>query len=157
MTEKERQLYKSGRKNPNGFKRTPLIFRIKYNKKILTYTILVVLFSIVINFLLLFNFASPSYLYSKLNVIKDIEKQDSDFAVYYLDVGQSDCTIITCDDKVMMIDTGTKYHYIDIPAPCGKGTCSCAASPPASPPAGRAPPDSRSTRSCTRQPRRRLR
>ena len=43
-----------------------------------------------------------------------IERQDADFAVYFLDVGQSDCTIITCDDMTMMIDTGSKFRNIEI-------------------------------------------
>ena len=35
MTEREKQIYKSGRKNPNGYKKTAFIFKIKYNKKTL--------------------------------------------------------------------------------------------------------------------------
>ncbi len=114
MTEREKQIYKSGRKNPNGYKKTPFIFRIKYNKKILTITILIFLISIVINFIIGFNLVSQSDFYVKLGIIDGIEKQDSDFTVYYLDVGQSDCSIIVCDDKVMMIDTGTKRRNIKI-------------------------------------------
>ena len=116
MTKREKQLYKSGRKNPDGFSKTPLILRIKYNKKFLVYSVVVLLFSVVINFILLFNFLSPSELYSKLGIIDGIEKQNSDFAIYYLDVGQSDCSIITCDDKVMMIDSGTRSQDIKIRA-----------------------------------------
>ncbi len=113
MTKREKQLYKSGRKNINGYKKKPILFRIKYNKKFLVYTIFIILFSVVINIALLF-FFSPSELYSKLGIIKGIEKQNSDFSVYYLDVGQSDCSIVICDDKVMMIDTGTKSQNIKI-------------------------------------------
>ena len=114
MTEREKQIYKSGRKNPNGYKKTAFIFKIKYNKKILAIVILTLIFCIFINIILGFNLISLNDLYCKLGVIDGIEKQDSDFAVYYLDVGQSDCSIIICEDKVMMIDTGTKSRNIKI-------------------------------------------
>ena len=42
MTKREKQLYKSGRKNINGYKKKPILFRIKYNKKFLVYTILII-------------------------------------------------------------------------------------------------------------------
>lgn len=114
MTEREKQIYKSGRKNPNGYKKTPFIITIKYNKKILISSILVFLLCIVINILIEFNFVPLSFLYSKFGIVDGVEKQDSDFAVYYLDVGQSDCSIIVCEDDVMMIDTGTKNRSIKI-------------------------------------------
>ena len=116
MTEREKQIYKSGRKNPNGYKNTPFIFTIKYNKKILAITILIFLICIAINFIIGFNLVPKSDFYVKLGIIDGIEKQDSDFAVYFLDVGQSDCSIVVCDDKVMMIDTGTKSRNIKIRA-----------------------------------------
>lgn len=114
MTEREKQIYKSGRKNPDGYKKTPFIFNIKYNKKILVTIVLIVIFCISINIILGFNLVSLNDLYCKLGVIDGIEKQDSDFTVYYLDVGQSDCSIVICDNKVMMIDSGSKSSYIKI-------------------------------------------
>jgi competence protein ComEC len=53
-------------------------------------------------------------IYSKIDVMNGVERQDADFTVYYLDVGQSDCTIITCDDMTMIIDTGSKFRNIEI-------------------------------------------
>ncbi len=114
MTKKEKQLYKSGRKNPDGYIKIPIIFRIKYNKKIVVLIVALVVFSIIINTLIYFNVFSVNTLYAKLGIINGIEKQDSNFAVYYLDVGQSDCSIVTCDDMTMMIDTGTRVRYYEI-------------------------------------------
>ncbi len=114
MTKKERQLYKRGRKNPDGYKKIPTIFKIKYKKKILVTSLLILIFSIVFNIIIGLNILPVHVLYSKLGIIKGIEKQDSDFTIYYLDVGQSDCSIIICDGKVMMIDAGTKSQNVKI-------------------------------------------
>lgn len=43
------------------------------------------------------------------------DTQDSDFlntgiAIYFLDVGQGDCTIIQCEGMTLMIDTGDRQH-----------------------------------------------
>ena len=115
MTKKEEQLYKSGRKNPNGYNiNTPIIFRIKYNKKIVSVVIFVIIFSFIYNILIFLNVFSVNDIYSKIDVMDGIERQDTNFAVYYLDVGQSDCTIIICDDMTMIIDTGSKFRNIEI-------------------------------------------
>lgn len=114
MTERENQIYKSGRKNPNGYKKTPFIFNLKLNKKILRTTIIIFVLCLFINLLIGFNIISASDFYSNFGIIDDIEKSSSDFTIYYLDVGQSDCSIIVCNDEVMMIDTGTLNHNIKI-------------------------------------------
>ncbi len=114
MTEREKQIYKSGRKNPNGYKKIPFIFNIKNNKKILRIILFVLVFSLFVNLIHGLNLIPLNDLYVKLGIIDGIEKQDSDFAIYYLDVGQSDCSIIVCDDRVVMIDSGCKSNNITI-------------------------------------------
>lgn len=115
MTKKEEQLYKSGRKNPNGYNiKIPIILRIRYSKKIVAVVIFVIIFSLIYNILISFNVLSVNDIYSKIDVMNGVERQDAEFTVYYLDVGQSDCTIITCDDMTMVIDTGSKFRNIEI-------------------------------------------
>ena len=114
MTKREKQIYKSGRKNPDGYHKTPIIFRFKYNKKILAISIIILVLCLIFNCLIYFNIFSIEDTYTKFGIVKGIERQESDFAVYYLDVGQSDCTVIICDEDVMMIDTGTKSQDLKI-------------------------------------------
>ncbi len=115
MTKKERKIYKSGRKNPNGYNsKTPIILRIKYNKKVAAVVNFIIVFSVIFNILISLNAFSVNDIYSQIEIMGGMERQDADFAVYFLDVGQSDCTIITCDDMTMMIDTGSKFRNIEI-------------------------------------------
>ncbi len=114
MTKREKQIYKSGRKNPDGYHKIPIILRIKYNKKIFATCIVILILCLIFNCLLLFNVFTIDDAFTKFGIIRGIERQDSDFTVYYLDVGQSDCSIVICDNKVMMIDTGTKSQDIKI-------------------------------------------
>lgn len=111
MNRKERKLYKSGKRNPDGYSFKPI--RLIKNKWAKFVFYILISFSCIFSLLDLFGFTSWNKLFSSLRVINTVQEQDSDFAIYCLDVGQSDCTIIKCDDKVMMIDTGTinqLYH-----------------------------------------------
>ena len=109
MIKKEKALYKSGRKNPDGYKFNPFQVIEKRWVKFVVY--ILVPLSFFISILDFFNVVSWDSLYSSLGIINTIKKQDSSFAIYCLDVGQSDCTVIVCDDKVMMVDTGT-FHQV---------------------------------------------
>lgn len=112
MTKKEKTLYKSGRKNPDGYRFNPLYL---FNNKWIPIVISVLIpFSIIFSLFDLFNITSWNRLFSTIDIVDGISPQDSNFAVYYLDVGQSDCTIIVCDDEVMMIDTGTVNQVYNI-------------------------------------------
>ncbi len=105
MIKKEKQIYKSGRKNPDGYS---LISFMSFKKKII-FIIFVfsVIFSLIISFLHITDIFSWNKLLSTTGFIEGVKRQDSNFVIYYLDVGQSDCTIIVCDDEVLVIDAGT--------------------------------------------------
>lgn len=104
MTEKEKQIYKSGNENKNGyhFKRFSLKFRITFIVSIIA----IIIFSF-ISVLDNQNIITWSDIKNKTGAIEGAKPIDSQFAMYFLDVGQSDCTIIICDDEVMMVDCGT--------------------------------------------------
>lgn len=109
MTKNEKALYKSGRKNKNGYPRFHLT---KKQNIFLTYTVLITIVGIIV-FILDFSGASSiSEIKNFLGAIDGVKPVDSDFAVYYLDAGQSDCTIVICDDEVLMIDCGT-YNQLN--------------------------------------------
>lgn len=111
MRKTERKLYRSGKRNPDGYEFRPI--RIIKNKRIRIAIYISVIFAYSFSVLCLFGVTSWNKLFSSLEVMTTVQEQDSDFTVYCLDIGQSDCTIIKCDDKVMMIDTGTSnqlYH-----------------------------------------------
>lgn len=111
MNKKEKALYKSGKRNPDGYSFKPIrLFKNKWAK--FSFYVLII-FAFAYSLLSIFGITSWNKLFSSLKVINTVQEQDSSFAIYCLDVGQSDCTIIKCDDKVMMIDTGTTnqlYH-----------------------------------------------
>ncbi len=112
MNKKERKLYKSGKRNPDGYSFKPIRF-IK-NKWVRYVLCILIVFSFVFSLFDLLGITSWNKLFSSLNVINTVQEQDSNFAIYCLDVGQSDCTIIKCDEKVMMIDTGTSNQLFRI-------------------------------------------
>ena len=115
MTEKEIQIYTSGKENPNAYdfsKKEPvklktIIKRLHIRKKYIVYFFIIIFLMAVLGSLLLFNVFTVGELYCFLGLSNGIEKKDTDFAIYYLDVGQSDCSIILCEDSVMMIDSAT--------------------------------------------------
>lgn len=119
MTEKEEQIYKSGKENPNAYNfrknRVTSFLNRRFKKKcFLFYSIVIVIFVIVNCSLLVFNIVSYGTLYSFYNASDGLMKMDSNFAVYFLDVGQGDCSIVICDDSVMIIDTSTVNHKKEI-------------------------------------------
>jgi len=104
MRKKERLLYKDGRKNTNAYKFS--VFKTKEKVIIVLAFILVIIFSFGL-FLEKCNIISMNDIANKLGIIDGVNRQYFDFSIYYLDVGQSDCSIIICNDEVLMIDTGT--------------------------------------------------
>ena len=110
MTNKEKIIYKSGRKNDNGY---PKFQFTKKQKKFVRYFALISIVALVVYALDFSGIASVSEIKNYLGVIDGVRPVDSDFAIYYLDVGQSDCSIVVCDDEVLMIDCGT-YNQLNV-------------------------------------------
>ena len=110
MTNKEKIIYKSGRKNDNGY---PKFQFTKKQKKFVRYFALISIVAFVVYILDFSGIASVSEIKNYLGVIDGVSLVDSDFAIYYLDVGQSDCSIVVCDDEVLMIDCGT-YNQLNV-------------------------------------------
>lgn len=104
MTKKERALYKSGKSNKNSYHFS--IIRESQRKKV-AYIIIVMIIASVLLLLHISGIASLDEMKSTFGAIDGVQPIESDFAVYYLDVGQSDCTIVICDGEVLMIDTGS--------------------------------------------------
>lgn len=111
MDRNERNLYKSGKSNPNRYH-----MKIRNRKAFfaICLAVFILLISCVMFVLEKTNVYSWNQLKALLGIVEGTVSTDADFSVYYLDVGQSDCSIIVCDDKVMMIDTGTVNRLTDI-------------------------------------------
>lgn len=111
MLKKEKALYKSGRKNDNRYK-----FHLLPKKKRRKVYIVIALgiVGIIISILELFGITNWHKVNLFTGAVDGIKVADTDFAVYYLDVDQSDCSIVVCDDEVMVIDTGTYRQLSDI-------------------------------------------
>lgn len=104
MLKRERKLYKSGENNRNAYKFHILSEKERRNVFI---ALFLCFFAIVITCLELFGITNWHKVNMFSGAVDGIKIADTDFAVYYLDVGQSDCSIVVCDDKVMVIDTGS--------------------------------------------------
>ena len=109
MTKNEKVIYKSGRKNENGYPRFQLT---KKQKKLLAYAVVITIIGVIVYILDFTGVSSISEIKNVFGAIDGVKPVDGDFAVYYLDVGQSDCTIVVCDDEVLMIDCGT-YNQLN--------------------------------------------
>lgn len=99
-----KKVYKSGKSNPNAYAPRG------NTKKFVTISIilLVVIFAFTIEFLDKKNGGAWKNTYKNLGLIDDYsEMPESELAVYFLDVDQSDCSILMNSGKVLMIDTGT--------------------------------------------------
>lgn len=111
MHKKERNLYKSGESNPNKYKFHILNPKARRKAFII---IFLCIFGIFVSILEIFGVTN----WHKVNVfsgaVDGIKVADTDFAVYYLDVGQSDCSIVICDDEVLVLDTGSYPQLLDI-------------------------------------------
>lgn len=103
MTKNERKIYKSGRKNKNAYHFGKLR---KSQRKILAIIIVILIISSVFFVLDTTGITPISEIKNTIGAIDGVKPVDSDFAVYYLDVGQSDCSIVICNDEVLIIDTG---------------------------------------------------
>lgn len=66
-----------------------------------------IFFCCLISILDVFGIFTWNKLFTLVGAVDGVKSVNSNFAVYYLDVGQSDCTIIKCDDEILLIDTGT--------------------------------------------------
>lgn len=111
MLKKERKLYKSGEKNKYAYKFH--ILTQKERRKVLI-AVLLCIFWFIVTILELLGITNWHKVNLFTGAVDGIKIADTDFAVYYLDVGQSDCSIVVCDDKVMVIDTGTYPQFADI-------------------------------------------
>lgn len=110
MAEKK-SIYKNGKRNKNGYK----INKRKIKEQI-TFTLIIVgvLISLFVTVLEKFNILDWTDIKVATGGIEGTELQGDEFAIYYLDVGQSDCTIIKSGDMTMMIDSGTGNQISNI-------------------------------------------
>lgn len=111
MLKKERNLYKSGENNPNKYKF--YILTQKERRKAFIIVLLCVV-ALIISFLELLGITNWHRANIFTGAVDGLKVADTDFAVYYLDVDQSDCSIVVCDDKVMVIDTGSYPQLAEI-------------------------------------------
>ncbi len=108
MKRKEKQIFKSGEKNPDGF--SELIYYPKKQKIIVLFIVITIFIGLIISALHFSGVLKWNELLSSMGFIDGVESVDSDFVIYYLDVAQSDCSVVVCDGDVMLIDSGTKFQ-----------------------------------------------
>ncbi len=111
MIKEEKALYKSGRKNKTGYS------KVKITKSsLLKLLVILMLFiaSILITFFEFIGVTNWHTINNEFGATNGVKPSQSEFAVYYLDVGQSDCSIVVSKDEVMVIDTGSypRYNHI---------------------------------------------
>lgn len=111
MRKKERSLYKSGENNPNKYK---FHFLNTKERRKTFLVIILCIFGLIVSFLEIFGITNWYKVSLFSGAVDGINVADTDFAVYYLDVGQSDCSIVVCDGEVMVIDTGSYPQLLDI-------------------------------------------
>lgn len=104
MAKKRNSLYNSSKKNPNAYPKSKKILKEKITVAVV---ILIALISVLVTLLEKNGIINRGELLNNAGVVDSVKANDSNFTVYYLDAGQSDCSIIVCDDQVMMIDAGT--------------------------------------------------
>ena len=110
MAEKK-SIYKKGKRNPNGYYSNK---RKRKEKITIIIALVLFIFSLIMSFLDKNDIFTWNDLNNATGTLNGPVNPDSNFSIYYLDVGQGDCTIIKSDDSVMMIDTSTKNHSLDI-------------------------------------------
>ncbi len=76
--------------------------------------LLLIAFSLVFSLLDLIGIVTWNQLFTFSHFVDGVKPGESSFSVYFLDVGQSDCTIIECENEVLLIDTGTKNQVYTI-------------------------------------------
>lgn len=111
MYKKEKNLYKNVESNPNKYK---FSFLNPKERKKAYIIILLFIFGLIITIFEMFGITNWHKVSVFSGAVDGIKVADTDFAVYYLDVGQSDCTIVVCDGEVMLIDTGSYPQLVDI-------------------------------------------
>lgn len=110
MAEKQ-SIYRDGKRNSNGYNSNK---RKRKEKLTIVIAIVLLIFSFVISCLEKYDIFTWNDLNKTTGALNGPVNPDSSFSIYYLDVGQGDCTIIKSNDNVMMIDTSTKNHTLDI-------------------------------------------
>ncbi len=110
MAEKK-SIYKSGKRNPNGYYSNK---RKRKEKITIIIALILFIFSLVMSFLDKNDVFTWNDLNNGTGTLNGPVNPDSNFSIYYLDVGQGDCTIIKSNESVMMIDTSTQNHSLDI-------------------------------------------
>lgn len=110
MAEKK-SIYRKGKRNPNGYYSNK---RKRKEKITIIIALVLFIFSLVMSFLDKNDIFTWNDLNNTTGALNGPVNPDSSFSIYYLDVGQGDCTIIKSNDNVMMIDTSTKNHTLDI-------------------------------------------
>lgn len=110
MAEKK-SIYRDGKRNSNGYNSNK---RKRKEKITIIIALVLFIFSLVMSFLDKNDIFTWNDLNNETGSLNGPVNPDSSFSIYYLDVGQGDCTIIKSNDNVMMIDTSTKNHTLDI-------------------------------------------
>lgn len=110
MAEKK-SIYKNGKRNPNGYYSTK---NRRKERAALIIAAILICFSVVMSCLDRAGIFTWSELNSSMGMADGPVNPDSNFSVFFLDVGQGDCTIIKSNDSVMMIDTSTNNRIDDI-------------------------------------------
>ena len=86
-----------------------------FKNKITANCILVfIVFSLILSIFDITGIFTWRRLFTVTNLVDGVKPVNSNFAVYFLDVGQSDCTIVQCDNEILMIDVGTKNQVYNI-------------------------------------------
>lgn len=111
MQKREKSLYKSGENNPNKYNFHILTQKERRNAFII---VLLCIFALIVTVLELFGITNWHKVSLFSGAVDGIKVADTDFAIYYLDVDQSDCSIVVCDGEVMVIDTGSYPQLDDI-------------------------------------------
>lgn len=110
MAEKK-SIYKGGKRNPNGYYSNK---RKRKEKITIIIALILFIFSLVMSFLDKNDIFTWNDLNNATGTLNGPVNPDSNFSIYYLDVGQGDCTIIKSNESVMMIDTSTQNHSLNI-------------------------------------------
>ena len=99
-----KSIYRDGKRNKNGYR-----FNKRKVKEQITFIVIIIciIFSLGITILEKFDIIDWTDVKVSTGGVEGAALKEDDFAIYYLDVGQSDCTIIKSGDMTMMIDAGT--------------------------------------------------
>ncbi|MCH5190792.1 MAG: MBL fold metallo-hydrolase [Oscillospiraceae bacterium] len=109
MANRGNSLYNSGKKNPNAYPKNKKLLKEKITVAVV---IIIALIGCLVSLLENEGIINRGELLNDTGAVDSVKTSDSEFTVYYLDAGQSDCSIIICNDQVMMIDAGT-YDQVE--------------------------------------------